>query len=320
MNKDLSLGEHGEAFLRYKRAMGYDYRQGEYELKGYLSFVSENYPDISIPGRDDVESYLLSKQDTTYGVINATGILREFSRFLKISGYEDAYVIPPKRVKKPTPEPPYFFTDKEISAFFYQCDRIPVHRKPHTKGRNIVLPALFRTIYCCGLRCKEARMLKKADVHLQEGFIDVLESKGPKSRRIFISEELSEYLEKFDNEIMLLFPDRKYFFPSPSNSCYSGSAIDSNFIRIWHEAFPDFVRKGRPRVYDFRHHFAYANINRWVAEGKDVNAMIPYLVRYMGHKTLDETLYYFHFVPDFFPDFKKITSALEDRLPEVVYE
>lgn len=27
------------------------------------------------------------------------------------------------------------------------------------------------------------------------------------------------------------------------------------------------------RAYDFRHHFAYANMNRWLKEGKDVNTV-----------------------------------------------
>jgi integrase len=42
----------------------------------------------------------------------------------------------------------------------------------------------------------------------------------------------------------------------------------------------------------FRHHFAYACIERWRALGKDVSAMLPYLSRYMGHASFDSTYYY----------------------------
>ena len=73
----------------------------------------------------------------------------------------------------------------------------------------------------------------------------------------------------------------------------------------------------RPRAYDFRHHFAWVNFNKWAAEGMDINVMSAYLMRYMGHQTISETLYYFHFVPEFFPTFKKMTGSLEDMLPEV---
>lgn len=70
----------------------------------------------------------------------------------------------------------------------------------------------------------------------------------------------------------------------------------------------------------FRHHFAWTNLNRWAAEGLDLNAMLPYLMRYMGHQSVRETLYYFHFVPEFFPTYRKMVEPLEDLIPEVPYE
>ena len=56
------------------------------------------------------------------------------------------------------------------------------------------------------------------------------------------------------------------------------------FNRIWDQAgLPRPAGGQQPRPYDFRHHFAYANVERWMAQGKDVTAMLPYLARYMGH-------------------------------------
>ena len=83
---------------------------------------------------------------------------------------------------------------------------------------------------------------------------------------------------------------------------------------------PDFELKTRPRAYDFRHHFAWTNLNRWAAEGLDLNVMLPYLMRYMGHQSVRETLYYFHFVPEFFPTYRRMAESLEDVIPEVPYE
>lgn len=122
----------------------------------------------------------------------ATAFLREFSRYLIARGYPDAYLILAGRTRLPTPVSPYFFTEKEISAFFRECDS--VRDDPHHKGRHLVLPAVFRLLHCCGLRYKEARILARKDVYLDKGYFDVLQSKGPKSRRICISKELTEYL------------------------------------------------------------------------------------------------------------------------------
>lgn len=45
--------------------------------------------------------------------------------------------------------------------------------------------------------------------------------------------------------------------------------------------------------------------------------MLLYLMRYMGHSSLESTFYYIHVVPDFFADFSRMTAGLENRLPEV---
>ena len=181
------------------------------------------------------------------------------------------------------------------------------------------MPAIFRLLYCCGLRPKEARTLPHKNVHLTEKYIDILQSKGPKSRRIYITEDLASYLLRYDWHVTAAFPARTYFFPADKDRPYSSQALCYNFGIIWKKASPDWTGK-LPRIYDLRHHFAWATINRWAREGTDVNAMLPYLMRYMGHNCIKHTLYYFRFVPDFYPDYRRLSKRLNDRLPEVCDE
>lgn len=75
--------------------------------------------------------------------------------------------------------------------------------------------------------------------------------------------------------------------------------------------------KVKPRPYDFRHHFACANIARWSKEGKNVMSMLPYLMRYMGHSSIEKTYYYIHLIPDYFGNYAVATESLENLLPEV---
>ena len=90
------------------------------------------------------------------------------------------------------------------------------------------------------------------------------------------------------------------------------------FARIWDRAGLARPAGGQqPRPYDFRHHFAYACIERWAREGKDVNAMLPYLSRYMGHASFDSTYYYIHTSPDFMDAYAQITQDSQALLPEV---
>lgn len=317
MKKNNSLKQYLDEFLVYKRSLGYVYETQFYYLKRYADYVTSADPECSFPEKTTTDNYLKEISDAPGTLYGTVACLREFSRYLQKKGICDAYIIPPKVAKQPVPQPPYFFTQKECDDFFAALDQIEKH--PSFKGRDLVMPALFRLLYCCGLRCKEARILKCENVHLNELYLDILQSKGPKSRRIFISAELAQYLIRYDDCIKVLFPERTFFFPS-GNGCYESGAISRNFKRFWKKAYPDFAQKNKPRAYDFRHHFAYANLNKWASEGIDVNVMSAYLMRYMGHQTIAETLYYFHFVPEFFPAYKEMTATLEDILPEVSNE
>ena len=47
------------------------------------------------------------------------------------------------------------------------------------------------------------------------------------------------------------------------------------------------------------------------------DAMLPYLMRYMGHSSLESTYYYIHLIPDFFPMYQEMAVPTEELLPEV---
>ena len=42
----------------------------------------------------------------------------------------------------------------------------------------------------------------------------------------------------------------------------------------------------------------WQDIRRWLDEGRDVHTLMPFLSAYLGHTTLDSTLYYIHLVPE----------------------
>ena len=94
--------------------------------------------------------------------------------------------------------------------------------------------------------------------------------------------------------------------------------LKKNFLRFWYSAFPEKKDSGVSiRAYDFRHHFVYADMNRWLRDGKDVNAMLPYLMRYMGHTDIKNTLYYFHLVPDIYGEIAARSEHSERLIPKV---
>lgn len=304
-----------EEFLEFKHALGIKYDTGRFYLE-QLDKYNKHHSNLDILTRELAEGWANQQAEKSITSDRSwISPIREFGRFLYSIGYEDAYILDDRyKIQKYHAEV-YLLNEDEIKLFFEECDKFVLRHK--SNGRPYVLPALYRFLYCCGVRCREARNLKCSEMHLDEGYVDILQSKAHRDRRLYLSDELIDYLKRYDEAISKCFPDREYFFPGGAGGMCSSTAISANFRNIWLSAGLKRDGKVKPRAYDFRHHFACANIMKWADAGKDIHAMLPYLMRYMGHTTLDSTYYYIHLIPDFFPKYIKLTVSTEDLIPEV---
>ncbi len=304
-----------ENFIKFKIALGIQYKTSVYYLK-QLDIYNYSHGNASILTKEIAEGWALQyAAKTTSEDRSWVSPIKEFGRYLRSIGYPDTYVLDDRFKIQSYHAEVYLMTQAEIQDFFAECDRFVLRYK--AVGRPYVFPALYRFLYCCGARCGEARNLKYSDTHLDKGYIDILQSKGYRDRRLFLSDELIKYLKDYDQAIIRCFPEREYFFPGGYGGICSPCALSANFRNIWTAA--GLKRDGRvkPRAYDFRHHFACANLMRWSSEGKDIHAMLPYLMRYMGHSSLESTYYYIHLIPDYFPQYTVLTASTEELIPEV---
>lgn len=72
------------------------------------------------------------------------------------------------------------------------------------------------------------------------------------------------------------------------------------------------------RIYDLRHRFASAVLNRWLDEKRNLYAMLPYLRAYMGHEKISTTAYYIHLLPENIVKSTGIDwTTLDELMPEV---
>ena len=140
--------------------------------------------------------------------------------------------------------------------------------------------------------------------------IDIIWSKGNRSRRLPVTPDVMRVLDACDTQSRARFPGRAHFFVSGTGSQVSPGNGRKVFARIWDQAgLARPPAAGSPCPTHFRHHFAYACIERWRIQGKDVHAMLPYLSAYMGHASFDSTYYYIHTSPDFLDAYDGITTA-----------
>jgi integrase/recombinase XerD len=244
--------------------------------------------------------------------------IQQFGEYLHSIGEREHYVLP-RGIGPKTPRyVPYLFTEDELRRLF--SDEVMGTLKPYSlaKSRHYVLPQLFSTIHCCGLRPSEATGLLAKDVNLAEGWLDIRGTKTYRDRRLPIGESLLAELRAYDELMQQRLPGRTYFFPKTKDERYKGAYPSTAFKTLLRKhgiAQPSTGPDGR--LYDLRHHFVFRNINRWIDEGKDVDALLPYLRLYLGHSSIKETEYYLHWVPEYFPVFERLYGGLAANLPEV---
>lgn len=245
-------------------------------------------------------------------------IIRDFACYLQLNGHPDAYIIPDSyRTKRVAPKP-YLFSQDELDTFFYTARNIKIRNSPWEWQAL----AYFGLMYSCGLRTCEVRHLMTKDVDFKNQSIDIIDTKDNFNRRLYITDDITVVLEECDwNTGRYINRKDSTFFVNNLGNAVGGTSSAKMFKKIWNQAGLPLVKDGRHvRAYDLRHHFAYANIERWAAEGKDVNAMLPYLQRYMGHSDINSTLYYVHTSPDFMAAYAGIVYRSESLLPEVGFD
>ena len=293
------FGEQIRAFVGYKNSLGFPYDESIRILGRFDDFCVERFPE-----KDCLDCELalawLEKRDTenTAGHRNRIMVIREFAKYLRAVGTE-AYMIPISMTSKGPGYVPHIFNEAEIKAFFHGADSFRPHGK--APARHLVIPVFYRLLYCCGLRPAEARLLKKENVDLVRGSVYVVESKGHKDRVVAVADDLLQIMRSYSTLISEIYPDSDYFFPRyDGDGPHTKRWTEEMFWRCFSMAGITAFEGPKPRVYDFRHTFATECICRWMREGRDIDAMLPFLSAYMGHARYEDTLYYVHMVPDFY--------------------
>lgn len=243
-----SLQELLRKFMDYRKAAGYATETYECTLTPYIRFCGENYP-----GSDGLTREMLDAWLPHYDYSNNTqaafiACARQFARLARFLG-KSAYVPDDDYTIRRIPYEPYLFPDHELEDFFDSVDRYV----PATSGKRLrhdmVLPPLFRMMYCCGMRPGEPLMLLRRDVDTRNGDVYIRETKRHKDRHIIMAGNMRDMCMAYDSAA----GDRTWFFEHDGKP-YSTKWMASQFHRRWKEA--GISGHGIPRPYDLRHAFA----------------------------------------------------------------
>lgn len=187
---------------------------------------------------------------------------------------------------------PYIYTLAEVARLLETARRYASRRTPL---HPLMLYTMLALAYCAGLRLAEIVNLELKDIDLDEGTIEIRNTKFFKSRRLPLSSSgltpLKDYLEARRQAGAPTHPEAQVFWHKQRG--YSKITIGALLHRIIQLASlserPDV---GKPRVHDLRHTMVVHRMTAWYQEGINPQSRLSYLSAYLGHRDLNSTLVY----------------------------
>ena len=295
MPRAASLTEQIEAFLSWKRSLGFGYARGELWLRAFARFAGERSKPVALDQL--IQSWLArNRARKPITVALELGVLRQFCAYLQ---RRDPKVIIPPRGWAPQSTASDFLPHVLAVGDVKKILRLAAAlERPRFRGP--MYRALLLVLYCTGIRFGEAIRLRLRDLDTRRGVLWVAESKG-RSRWVPFHRSLGRELARF------LAARRTYAPASPTDALFPRADGTPVRVKTASHTVCTLLRRaglkpaaGRagPRPYDLRHTFAVHRLARWYSARTDVHARLPWLSAYMGHDGILGTETYLTATPE----------------------
>lgn len=190
---------------------------------------------------------------------------------------------------------PYLFTDDELAALVRS-----VRAGTPSRFRADTLETLIGLLAVTGLRIGEALTLDGGDIDWDAAVIRVRDSKFHKGRDVPVSTStlaaLSAYQRRRNRQPHARRTTRLFVSLAGTQIAYS------NFCHTFRNAVASagigIDAPSRPRIHDLRHRFAVRTVLGWYRAGLDVEALLPRLSTYLGHREPRFTYVYLTATPE----------------------
>lgn len=299
-------------FVEHKRLEGFKYNSEVKELQRFDRYLSSIDLSDNVYCREDIYKWLQKRSnesDKTFSIRN--GVYRQFFQYINTNSCGICFPEPPNFNTKifKSGFVPYIFSHEEIKRLFDAADTIV----STNKSLKRCSPLLFRILYGTGLRINEALSLSVTDIDIRTNTIIVKESKNNNSRIIVPSQSLSRYICEYLSAC-------GYGVNQPLFQAENGSRLRINAaynwfrIILWKAGIPHKGRGNGPRMHDLRHTFAVHSLQNAIERGIDINAYLPILCVYLGHRTLASTERYLRLTAEAYPCVTKDVNAVMDSI------
>lgn len=290
-----TLDTHLEDYLRLRRSLGHELREAAWLLPGFVAFLDAQ-------GRSTVTIELalawaqqgVTAQARTVGPRRMTAA-RGFARYL--AGIDSGTEVPPLGLMphRRAWRLPFIYSPDQITLLMGQA-----RASTGSVLRAATYETLIGLLAASGLRIGEAIKLDRGDVDHDEGVLLIRESKFGKSRLVPLQPSSMVALNSYAQlrEELQPRPMDPGFFISLTSKRLCYAVVAQTFRRLVDETGIGADAPARPRLHDLRHTFAVRTLLGWYRDGQDVQAKLPFLSTYLGHREPSSTYWYLSAAPE----------------------
>lgn len=289
-----ALEQHLDDYLRLRRSLGHDLADPARLLPRFIAFLDgRGLATITTAAALEWVDQPAAPPGSTVGPKRMTAA-RGFAKYM--AGIDPATEVPPQGLltyaaRAPRP---FIYSPADLETILGRLRGIT----PATRAATYT--TLIGLLAASGMRIGETIRLDDDDVDWERGVLSIRESKFGKSRLIPLLSSSMHALHDYQRQ-------RQQFRPEPTGPSFfvarSGHRLSYPLVQQTFQRVVDGERIGvdaprRPRLHDFRHTFAVRTLLGWYRAGLDVQARIPILSTYLGHREPAHTYWYLSAVPE----------------------
>lgn len=282
-------------YLELRRGLGYKAKREAWLLSKFIAFLRAERRTFITTALALAWAKQPSGADPSWWA-SKLSVVRGFAKHVHL--IDARHQVPPRdllpRYCRRTP--PSIYSPEEIACLLRAARELQ-HRVAGCEFRRATYETLLGLLAATGMRVGEALRLECSDVDWTHQLLVVRESKFRKSREIVLHETVVRALRRYAQR-------RDRVHPRPSSPNFFVSLVGTRLVyNNVHVTFAKLlrlagIRRSKARIHDLRHTFVVRTILRWYQEGVDVDAHIPALSTYVGHRDPSSTYWYLSATPE----------------------
>jgi integrase len=284
-----------EAYLKERRQGGFKLQTAGSQLKSFARFARARGHRGPLTVELALAWAQCSQRSKTHTAASRLAQLRPFARYCH--RLDPANKVPPAQFfgRGYRHGTPHIYTLREIRALIDAAKRWP---------SGGLCAASYATIFgllaATGLRLSEVLGLQREEVDLRQGVLTIRDTKFHASRYVPLHPStvhaLKRYVQQRNRDPLSAHAQR--FFVADYARAITPNTLQYVFRQLRQRLkFRCRGARAAPRIHDLRFTFICRRIERWYAQGVDVDQRMLALSTYVGHATASGTYWYLTATP-----------------------